>query len=318
MKALICDKTEAVCAQTLKGFAGIEVVEKPALSPEELLKEIPAYEALVVRSATKVTRAVIEAGKKLKVVGRAGAGVDNIDVAAAAEKGIVVMNTPGGNSNAVAELALGMMLALVRSLPATDAAMKARKWEKKSYMGGELAGKTLGLVGIGSVGALVARKARALDMRVLAHDPLVAEDRALELGTVRVQLPELLSQSDYISLHLPKNDKTVGMLNREAFARMKRGVYLIHCARGGIVVEKDLLAALEDGTVAGVGVDVYEQEPPSGDGWALAEHPRVIATPHVGASTREAQEVVAEMIARQIGDFLTTGLSRNAVNAVKR
>jgi len=318
MKALICDKTEAVCAQTLKGFPGIEVVEKAGLSPEELLKEIPAYEALVVRSATKVTRAVLEAGKKLKVVGRAGAGVDNIDVVAASERGIIVMNTPGGNSNAVAELALGMMLALTRSLPATDRAMKARKWEKKSYMGGELAGKTLGLVGIGSVGALVARKARALDMRVLAHDPLVTENKALELGAVRVGLPELLSQSDYISLHLPKNEQTAGMFNAEAFTRMKRGVYLIQCARGGIVVEKDLLAALDSGTVAGVGIDVYEQEPPSAEGWALAEHPKVIATPHVGASTREAQEVVAEMIARQIGDLLTAGVVRNAVNPAKR
>jgi D-3-phosphoglycerate dehydrogenase len=313
MKVLISDKTEAVCARTLRGYRGIEVVERPALSPEELLQEVARCEGLVVRSATKVTRQLIAAGERLKVIGRAGAGVDNIDVTAARERGIVVMNTPGGNAAAVAELVIGMMLALARSIPAMDASMKAGRWEKKSYMGSEIAGKTLGLLGIGQVGSKVARKAAALEMRVLAYDPLVPADRVRELGAEPVPMEELLGACDFLSLHLPKTAETSGMIDAAFLSRMKKGVFLIQCARGGIVVEKDLVAALDSGRVAGAGIDVYEKEPP--EDWRLARHPRVVSTPHVAASTREAQEVVAEMIARQIGDYLATGKILNAVSA---
>ena len=312
MRVLISDKTDPICAQTLKSFAGVEVEERGGMSPEQLLQEIPGFEALVVRSATKVTAQVIAAGEKLKAVGRAGAGVDNIDIPAATEKGILVMNTPGGNANAVAELAVGLMFALARKLPTTADGMKGQRWEKKGYKGGELAGKTLGLVGIGQVGARVARKAAALDMKVLACDPFVTPEKAQGFGAELCELDRLYGQSDYISLHLPRNEQTAGMINADAFAKMKPGVFLINCARGGIVVEADLLQALEAGRVAGAGIDVYENEPPTN--WSLIKHPAVIATPHIGAATAEAQVVVAEMIGRQIGQYLSEGKVLNAVN----
>jgi D-3-phosphoglycerate dehydrogenase len=312
MKVLISDKTDPICAQTLRSFASIEVEERAGMSPGELMREIPGYEALVVRSATKVTAPVIEAARKLKVIGRAGAGVDNVDVQVATRAGILVMNTPGGNANAVAELAVGMMLGLARKLPAMVQGMRAGRWEKKGYKGGELAGKTLGLLGIGQVGARVVRKAAALDMKVLACDPLVAEQKVREIGAEPCDLDRLYRESDYISLHLPKNEETAGMIGRDAFARMKSGVFLINCARGGIVVEADLLQALEEGKVAGAGIDVYEKEPP--EQWSLAAHPKVLATPHIGAATAEAQVAVAQMIGRQIGLYLTEGKVTHGVN----
>jgi D-3-phosphoglycerate dehydrogenase len=312
MRVLISDKTDSICARTLRSFSGIEVEERGGMSPEQLLEEIPGYEALVVRSATKVTAQVIAAGTKLKAIGRAGAGVDNIDIQAAADRGILVMNTPGGNANAVAELAVGMMFALARKLPAMVEGMKAARWEKKGYRGVELAGKTLGLVGIGQVGARVARKAAALDMRVLAYDPFVTAEKAQELGAELCELDRLYGESDYISLHLPKNEQTAGIIDRDALSKMKPGVFLVNCARGGIVVESDLLEALEQGRVAGVGIDVYENEPPQD--WSLVKHPAVIATPHIGAATAEAQTVVAEMIGRQIGQYLSAGKIVHAVN----
>jgi D-3-phosphoglycerate dehydrogenase len=312
MKVLIADKTDPICAATLRSFRGIDVEEKPGLSPEQLLQEVPGYEALVVRSATKVTAEVIATATRLKAIGRAGAGVDNIDVQAATERGILVMNTPGGNANAVAELAIGMMFSLARKLTTTVEGMKAGRWEKKSYKGSELGGKTLGLVGIGQVGARVACKAQALDMKVLAYDPFVSPEKAKEIGTELCPLDELYRDSDFISLHLPKNEQTAGMINREAFAGMKSGVFLINCARGGIVVESDLLQALEEGRVAGVGIDVYEKEPP--EEWSLVNHPGVVSTPHIGATTAEAQIVVAEMVARQIGQYLSAGKVIHGVN----
>jgi D-3-phosphoglycerate dehydrogenase len=212
----------------------------------------------------------------------------------------------------VAELAVGMMLGLARKLPAMVQGMRAGRWEKKGYKGGELAGKTLGLLGIGQVGARVVRKAAALDMKVLACDPLVAEQKVREIGAEPCDLDRLYRESDYISLHLPKNEETAGMIGRDAFARMKSGVFLINCARGGIVVEADLLQALEEGKVAGAGIDVYEKEPP--EQWSLAAHPKVMATPHIGAATAEAQVVVAEMIGRQIGLYLTEGKVTHEVN----
>jgi D-3-phosphoglycerate dehydrogenase len=313
MKVLISDKIEGVCPRTLREFAGIEVVEKGGLAPAELLQEVKGCMGLIVRSATKVTSQVIEAGAALKVIGRAGAGVDNIDVKAATAKGIVVMNTPGGNANAVAELAIGLMIALAREMPRGDATMKAGKWEKKSFLGTELAGKTLGLIGIGFVGSRVASKAKGLDMKVLVHDPFVSPDESRRLGVDLVDLEQLLASSDYVSLHLPKTPETTGMIDRKAIAGMKRGVYIINCARGGIMNEADLLAGLESGQVAGAAVDVYDPEPPAD--WGLAKHPRVMAMPHIGASTVEAQETVARMIAEQVGAYLTTGKVKFAVNA---
>jgi D-3-phosphoglycerate dehydrogenase len=311
MKVLISDKAAKECKRKLEEFRGIEVVEKNGLDPASLLREVTGYEALIVRSATKVTREVLQAGKKLKVVGRAGAGVDNIDVKAAAELGIVVMNTPGGNSAAVAELTIALMFALSRSISRADAAMKQGQWLKKELEGRELGGKTLGLVGIGNVGAIVSRLARAIGMNVLAYDPYVSADRAREVGAELSGLDAVLAGSDYLSVHVPKTKETGGLLNAAALSKAKRGMYLVNCARGGIVVEKDLLAALESGQIAGAGLDVYDEEPPKDS--ALARHPRVVATPHIGAATEEAQVVVAVMIADQVGRYLTTGEAKNTV-----
>ena len=313
MKVLVSDKAAKECRRKLEEFGGIEVVEKTGLDPAALRQEVAGYEGLIVRSATKVTREVLQAGKKLKVVGRAGAGVDNIDVKAAAELGILVTNTPGGNSAAVAELTLGLMFALARSIPRADAAMKQGQWLKKELEGRELGGKTLGLVGIGNVGAIVSRLAGALGMKVVAHDPYVTPDRARQLGAELLPLDAVLARSDFVSIHVPKTKETAGMVNAAILQKMKRGVYLVNCARGGIVVEKDLLAALESGQVAGAGLDVYDEEPPKDYG--LARHPKVIATPHIGAATEEAQVVVAVMVAEQIGRYLTTGEVKNAVKA---
>jgi D-3-phosphoglycerate dehydrogenase len=316
MKVLITDKVEQECIDELKKFKEIKVDLKSGLSEEEIIKIISGYEALIVRSATKVTGAIITAGSKLKVIGRAGAGVDNIDVKAATEKGVWVMNTPGGNSSAVAELTLGMIFALARHLAKADASMKASKWEKKIFNGTEISNKVLGLVGIGNVGSIVGRKAKALGMEVIASDPYVSASKASEMGITLVALEELYKKADYISIHVPKNSETAGMINKEAMAKMKDGVYIINCARGGIVLEKDLLEALNSGKVAGAGVDVFETEPPAD--LSLAKHPNVIATPHIGASTIEAQVNVAIMIARQIGDFLTKNIVLNVVNSIEK
>lgn len=313
MKVLISDKIEEVCPRKLREFPGIEVAEMAGLKPDELLQEIKGRIGLIVRSATKVTRELIEAGTALKVIGRAGTGVDNIDVKAATAKGIVVMNTPGGNANAVAELTIGMMIAIAREIPRGDAAMKAGKWEKKSFLGVELEGKTLGLMGIGFVGSRVAAKARGLGMKVLVHDPFVSPDESRRLGVELVDLELLLASSDFVSLHLPRTPETTGLINRKSIAVMKRGVYILNCARGGIIDDTDLLAALESGQVAGAAVDVYDPEPPAD--WRVPKHPRVVAMPHIGASTVEAQETVARMIAEQVGAYLTTGKVKFAVNA---
>ncbi|MBA7705325.1 Hydroxypyruvate reductase [subsurface metagenome] len=312
MKILIADKTAEECFKKLKEFQGIEVTVRTGMTLKELIGEIKEYQGLIVRSATKVTAEVIKAGNKLKVIGRAGAGVDNIDVKAASENGIVVMNTPGGNAGAVAELVMGFMFALARKIPLANSSMKSGKWEKKSFTGTELSGKTLGIIGIGFVGAKVARKAMALGLKVLAYDPFVPSEKASEMGVDMTGLNELLEKSDFISVHVPKNEETGGFINCESFSKMKDGVIFINCSRGGIVVEKDLLRALEHGKVAGAGIDVYNKEPPAD--LSLVTHPHVIATPHIGASTKEAQIIVAEMIAEQIGRYLTKGELINTVN----
>ncbi len=294
-------------------YPGISLVVKTGLSPDALKAQIGDAVGLVVRSATQASREIIEAAPGLKVIGRAGAGVDNIDVKAATERGIVVLNTPGGNAEAAAELAVAMMFALAREIPRADAAMKSGTWDKKSFGGGvELLGKTLGLVGIGHVGRVVGVRALGLGMKVLAYDPGVSAEKTRELGFQPAGFEEVIRGADFLSIHAPRTEQTKGMVGAKAFAMMKRGVFLVNCARGGIVVEKDLVAALDAGIVRGAGVDVFDKEPC--EDWSLAKHPKVIATPHIGASTAEAQVNVSVMIARQIGLYLTKG---EVVNAVK-
>lgn len=311
MKILISDKTSPKCAEILRA-AGHEVDEKTGLSPEELKSIIADYDGLIVRSATKVTADIIEAAKNLKVIGRAGAGVDNIDVKAAAERNIVVMNTPGANTNAVVELTLAYLFALSRHLYPATSSLKDGRWEKKKLLGQELLGKTLGVIGYGKIGRQVAIKSRCLGMNVICFDPYVGREIIDQFGVKLVaDLDELLTTADYISIHVPKIPETTNYINREQFAKMKKGVYFINCARGGIVNEADLLQALEDGIVAGAALDVFETEPPQD--LKLIQHPRVICSPHIGASTAEAQENVGVQIAQQFVDMFAGKGIRNAV-----
>ncbi len=310
-KVFIADSLAKEGLEAFRAFPDLELVVKTGLAADKLIQELGDASGLVVRSATQATRELISVGRSLKVIGRAGAGVDNIDVKAASEKGIVVLNTPGANAEGAGELAVAMMFALARELPRADATMKAGVWDKKSFSGCELRGKTLGLVGIGNVGSVVARCAVGIGMNVIAHDPFVGPEKAAALGLRLTDLEEVIRTSDFISIHSPRTEKTKGMFNAETFARMRKGVFLVDCARGGIVVEKDLRAALDSGIVRGAGVDVYDKEPP--EDWALAKHPRVIASPHIGASTAEAQVNVSVMIAKQIGAYLTRGEVINAV-----
>lgn len=277
-----------------------------------LLAAIADYDALAVRSATKVTADVIAAGRRLKVVGRAGIGVDNIDVEAATQHGVVVMNTPFGNSVTTAEHAIAMMLALARQLPAADRSTRAGKWEKSRFMGVELHGKTLGVIGCGNIGAIVADRAQGLKMRVVAYDPFLSDARAADLNVEKVDLPELLARADFITLHTPLTEQTRNLLGAEALARAKPGVRIINCARGGLIDEAALADAIRSGHVAGAALDVFATEPARSS--PLFELDEVIVTPHLGASTGEAQENVAVQIAEQISDYLLTGAVVNALN----
>ena len=313
MKVLVSDALSANGVDIFKKAQGIEVDVKTKLSPEELKAIIGTYDGLVVRSATKVTAEIIEAGRNLKVIGRAGSGLDNIDVPAASKKGIVVMNTPGGNTITTAEHAISMMLALSRQIPQATASTKGRKWEKSKFMGSEIYNKTLGVIGLGLIGSVVADRARGLKMNVIAYDPFLSPGRAEELGVTLVSMDELLKRSDYITIHVPKSNDTVNLLNRESFAKMREGVYVINCARGGIVNEKDLYDAIKAGKVAGAALDVFAKEPPEADN-PLLDCEEVICTPHLGASTEEAQENVAVAIAEQMVAFLLHGTIMNAAN----
>jgi D-3-phosphoglycerate dehydrogenase len=313
-RVFIADTLAKEGIEEFASFPELELVVKTGLPPEKLLSEIQDSVGLVVRSATQATKELIAAGTALKVIGRAGAGVDNIDVKAATERGIVVLNTPGANAEGAGELAVAMLFALARDLARADATMKAGTWDKKSFTGCELFGKTLGLVGIGNVGSVVARCAVGVGMKVIACDPFVAPQKAAALGLRLTDFDEVIRTSDFVSVHSPRNEQTKGLFNTATFAKMKKGVFIVNCARGGIVVEKDLIAALDSGIVRGAGVDVFDKEPPVD--WALAKHPRVIASPHIGASTAEAQVNVSVMIARQIGAYLSRGEIVNAVTAV--
>jgi D-3-phosphoglycerate dehydrogenase len=294
---------------------GIEVDFQPKLGPdkERLAKVIGEFDGLAIRSATKVTSKLIAAADgRLKVIGRAGIGVDNVDVPAATAQGIVVMNTPFGNSITTAEHAIAMLLACARQIPAADQSTQAGKWEKNRFMGVEVTGKLLGIIGCGNIGSVVALRAQGLEMKVVAYDPFLSGERAAELGVEKVELDELLRRADFVTLHTPLTDKTRNVIDAAAIARMKDGVRIVNCARGGLVVEEALRAALDSGKVAGAAIDVFVEEPATES--VLFGAPNIVCTPHLGAATTEAQENVAIQIAEQMADFLTTGAVRNALN----
>jgi D-3-phosphoglycerate dehydrogenase len=291
---------------------GVEVDEKSGLSPDKLKAIIGDYDGLAIRSSTKVTADLLDAAPRLKVVGRAGIGVDNVDIAAATARGVVVMNTPFGNSITTAEHAIALMFALARQLPQADASTQAGKWEKNRFMGVELTAKTLGLIGCGNIGSIVADRALGLRMRVIAYDPFLTEDRALDLGVDKVELDQLLARADFITLHTPLTDQTRGILSAENLARTKPGVRIINCARGGLIDEPALKAALESGQVAGAALDVFGEEPARDN--PLFGTPGLVATPHLGASTTEAQVNVALQVAEQMSDYLVRGGVTNALN----
>ena len=310
-KVLISDELSPAAIAIFKN-RGVEVDVRTGLKPDELIAIIGNYDGLAIRSATKVTAKVLEAAKRLKVVGRAGIGVDNVDIAAATARGVCVMNTPFGNSITTAEHAIAMMMALAREIPQADRSTQAGKWEKSKFMGVELYGKTLGIIGCGNIGSIVADRAQGLKMKVVAFDPFLSPDRAVSLGVEKVELDELLQRADFISLHTPLTDQTRNILNKASLAKCKTGVRVINCARGGLIVEEDLRAALDAGQVAGAALDVFLTEPAKEN--TLFGHPRLVATPHLGAATTEAQENVALQVAEQMSDYLLLGAITNAIN----
>jgi D-3-phosphoglycerate dehydrogenase len=312
MKVLVSDNLGQAGIRMLQEEDGIDVDVKTELTPDELKSVIGEYDALIIRSATKVTEDLLDAAKQLKVVGRAGIGLDNVDIPAATKRGIIVMNTPGGNVITTAEHSIGMLLALSRNVPEGTASLKAGRWDKKKLQGREIFNKTLGVIGYGKIGSIVADRARGLKMKVIVHDPFVTPEQIEKAGLENVTLEELYRKSDYITVHVPKFKETTGLLNKEAFEQMKDGVMIINCARGGIVNEDDLYAALQSGKVAGAALDVFESEPPGR--CPLIEHERLICTPHLGASTQEAQTKVAVDVASQIIDYLKYDTILNAVN----
>jgi len=313
-RVMVADVLDEAGIERLRSEPDLDVEVRPGLSPEELQELIPAYDGLVVRSATQVTAQVLEAGRRLRVVGRAGVGVDNIDVKAATRLGILVVNAPEGNTLAAAEHALGLLFAAARWIPQAHASLtRDRQWDRKRFMGVQLRGKVLGVVGLGRIGSEVARRARALGMRVLAYDPFIGPERAEELGVELRELEALFPEVDMLTLHTPLTEQTRHLLDRDAFRRMKRGVILVNTARGGLIDEEALLEALESGQVRAAALDVFEEEPPWNS--ALLGHPRVVATPHLGASTEEAQLHVALEIAEQVIRALKGEPVAHAVNA---
>src|SRR6202000_2786804 len=310
-KVLIADKLSPAAVAIFKE-RGVEADSITGLSKEELLKIVDQYDGIAIRSATKITADVIKAAKKLKVIGRAGIGVDNVDIPAATAAGVIVMNTPFGNSITTAEHAISLMLALARELPAANASTQAGKWEKNRFMGVEITGKVLGLIGAGNIGSIVADRAKGLKMRVIAYDPFLSADRAQELGVEKVELNDLLARADFITLHVPMTPETKNILSAEALAKTKKGVRIINCARGGLIDETALRAAIDNGHVAGAALDVFAVEPAKEN--VLFGSDKVIATPHLGASTNEPQQNVALQVAEQISDYLLTGAITNALN----
>ena len=312
-RVLVSDKLSETAVQIFRD-RGVEVDYLPDLGKDKdaLLAAIPNYDGLAIRSASKVTPKIIAAATRLKVIGRAGIGVDNVDIPAATQRGIVVMNTPFGNAITTAEHAISMMMALARQIPEANASTHAGKWEKNRFMGVELFNKTLGVIGCGNIGSIVADRALGLKMKVIAFDPFLSPERAIEIGVEKVELEEIFRRSDFITLHTPLTEKTRNIIDAAALARCKKGVRIINCARGGLVVEDALYDALKSGHVAGAALDVFEVEPATNH--KLFELDNVVATPHLGASTGEAQENVALQVAEQMADYLITGAVSNALN----
>ena len=314
-KVLISDKLSTAAVQIFKDN-GVEVDFMPELGkdPAKLAEIIGDYDGLAIRSATKATADLIAKADNLKVIGRAGIGVDNVDLTAASAKGVVVMNTPFGNSITTAEHAIAMMFAVARQIPAADASTQAGKWEKSKFMGSEITGKTLGLIGSGNIGSVVASRAIGLKMKVIAFDPFLSHDRAETLGVTKVDdIEDLLARADFITMHLPKTEKTANLLSADRIAKIKKGAYLINCARGGLVDEDAVAEALKSGQLAGAAFDVYADEPAKEN--VLFGLPNVVCTPHLGAATNEAQENVALHVAEQMSDYLMRGAISNAINA---
>lgn len=311
-KVLVSDNVAQECVTILEAVDDISVDFKTGMSPDEFKSVIGEYDALIVRSATKVREDAIAVAKNLKVIGRAGAGVDNIDVQKATDAGIIVMNTPGGNTVSTAEHAFSLMMSLSRNIAQGDRSIKEGRWDRKKYMGVELRGKTVGVIGLGNIGQVFAQRSISFGMTVLGYDPFLSKDMAESLGITLASLDEIWASADYISVHTPLNDTTRHLINEKSLAACKEGVRIINCARGGIVDEQALLAAIESGKVAGAALDVYEQEPP--DKSPVVMHENVVCTPHLGASTAEAQDIVAVMVAEQVRDFLVSGEVKNAVN----
>jgi len=311
-KVLISDKMSKQAVRVFKS-RGIEVTVKTDFSPDELKESINQYDGIAIRSSTKLSKELLNSSENsLKVIGRAGIGVDNIDITAATQNGIVVMNTPFGNSITTAEHAIAMMMSLSRKIPSANKSTHAGKWEKSKYMGQEIFGKTLGIIGCGNIGAIVADRAIGLKMKVIAFDPFLSSERAIEFGVEKLEFDELLKRSDFITIHTPLTEGTKGVINAKAMSKMKKGVMLINCARGGLIIEEDLKSALDSGQVAGAALDVYEVEPAKEN--ILFGYDNVICTPHLGASTTEAQENVALQVAEQMSDFLLQGAVSNAIN----
>ncbi len=312
-RVLISDKLSATAVQIFKDH-GVEVDYQPDLGKDKdkLAEIIGNYDGLAIRSTTKVTEKLLANAKNLKVIGRAGIGVDNVDVPAATARGVIVMNTPFGNSITTAEHAIALMFALAREIPEANASTHAGKWEKNRFMGVELTNKTLGVIGCGNIGSIVADRAVGLKMRVIAYDPFLSAERAVELGVEKVELDDLFRRADFITLHVPLIEKTRNIIDISAILKMKKGVRIINCARGGLIVEADLKAALDSGHVAGAALDVFETEPATAH--PLFGHPKVVCTPHLGASTTEAQENVALQVAEQMSDYLMKGAVSNALN----
>jgi len=312
MRVLICDGLRQQGVKIFQKVKNLEVEVREKIEPEELLDVIPGCDGVVIRSRTKIGRKVLERASRLRVIGRAGIGVDNIDIEAATERGVLVMNTPGANAVAAAEHAMALMLALARHIPRADESVRAGKWEKKKFVGTELYNQTLGIIGLGRIGSIVANRALGMRMRVLVFDPYVSEDVAAKLGVELVSPRKLFRESQFITIHTPFTKETEGLLDEAAFKMMKRGVRIINCARGGIIDESALYEAIKKKKVAGAALDVFSQEPPVNN--PLLDLPQVIATPHLGASSEQAQKNVAVAIAEQMLDYLQNGLIRNAVN----
>lgn len=312
VKVLVSDSIDKEGLSPLIANPKFNVVIKTGLSPEDLLREVSDSDALLVRSTTQVTSTVLESGKNLKLVGRAGVGVDNIDLAAASKQGVIVMNVPGGNTVSAAEHSVSLIMALAHNVALADKTMKEGRWDRKKFMGTELVGKKLGLLGLGRVGREVATRAIGLEMHVMAHDPMADPEWCRLAGIKLVTADELIKEADFLSLHVPLNDSTRNLIDAQAIKKMKKGVRIINCARGGIINEGDLLEALNSGHVKGAALDVFESEPPTD--FSLVKHPNVVATPHLGASTEEAQSKVSVQLSEAVVGYFENGIAKNALN----